>query len=210
MIQIPVVVFAKFLRNRRTSELKKIKYPEKRENQIPFKYYRSAIAAITRHHRSGNDPVVFKKAQEELFKKLVACEKPGSAVIPRNNLRAIAQYRMYFGERKFEVRSVPKLTVLAANVVVSTKVDLYVIENGEHLLVKLDLCKVKRNESETQCMLAITAQAVEQARLKIDESNIVLLRIEDGSELRGRKLQTNEKREMYTAGLEIEKIWESL
>jgi hypothetical protein len=210
MIPIPVAVFAKYLRNRLTSGLKQIKYSEKKENQIPFKYYRSAIAAISRHHRSGNDPAVFKQAQAELTKKLVACEKPGKAAILRNNIRAIAEYRMHFGGRNFDVRPVPKLKIFAANVVVSVKVDLCVIENGEHKLIKLDMCKGKKNESEAQSLLAITAQAAEQERFAIEASNILLLRPEDGSELRGRKLRTAEIRDLHKAGLEIESIWDSL
>jgi hypothetical protein len=210
MIQIPVLVFAKYLRNRRTSGLKQVKHAEKKENQIPFKYYRSALAAITRHHKSGNDPSVFKKAQAELAKKLAGCEKPGKAVILRNNIRAIAQYRMHFGGRNFEVRPVPKLKILAANIVVSAKVDLCVIENGENLLVKIDMCKGKKNESEAQSLLAITAEAAEQEQLRIEASNILLLRLEDGSELQGRKLRPAEKRDVQIAGLEIEKIWDGL
>jgi hypothetical protein len=210
MIQIPVLVFARYLRNRRVAGLKQVKHAEKQENQIPFKYYRSALAAITRHHRSGNDPAVLKKAQAELAKKLATCEKPGRAVILRNNLRAIAQYRTHFGNRNFEVLPVPKLKILAESVVVSAKVDLYVIENGQHLLVKLDMCKGKKNESETQSLLAITSEAAEQEQLAIEASNVLLLRLEDGSELRGRELRAAEIRDIQIAGLEIEKIWDSL
>jgi hypothetical protein len=210
MIQIPVSVFAKYLRNRRTYKLKQIKYTEKKENQIPFKYYRSAIATITRYHRCGNDPMEFKKAREKLTKSLALCEKPGKVVILRNNLRAIANYEMHFGKRIFVVKPVPSLKLLAANIVISAKVDLHVVEDGKPLLIKLDMCKAKQNEAEVESMLAITVEAAKSEGFQINETNVLQLRVEDGSESRGRKLRSGELRDLHTAGLEIEDAWEDL
>lgn len=210
MIQIPVSVFARYLRNRRTYGLKQIKYTEKKENQIPFKYYRSAIAAITRYHRCGNDPMEFKKAREKLIKSLASCEKPGKAVILRNNLRAIANYEMHFGKRIFVVKPTPSLKLFAANIVISAKVDLYVLEDGKPLLIKLDMCKAKQNEAEVESMLAITVEAAKLDDLQIDQTSVRQMRVEDGSELCGRQLRPSELRDLYAAGLEIEGAWEDL
>jgi hypothetical protein len=210
MIQIPVLVFARYLRNRRTYGLKQVKYAEKKENQIPFKYYRSAIAAIMRYHRGGNDPIEFKKAREKLTKSLALCEKPGKAVILRNNLRAIANYQMHFGNRVFEIRSVPSLKLHAANIVISAKVDMYVLEDGRPMLIKLDLCKAKQNEVEVESMLAITSEAAKSEGLHISAKSVLKLRVEDGSESHGRELRPAELRDVYAAGVEIEGAWEGL
>lgn len=210
MVPIPVLVFARYLRSRRTYGLKQIKYAEKKENQIPFKYYRTAIAAITRYHRSGQNPEEFKRAKEKLTKSLAECEKPGRAIILRNNLRAINNYEMHFGNRVFEIRPVPNLKLLAANVVVSAKVDLYVIENGRPLLIKLDMCKAKQNQEEAECMLAITGEAARLEGLPIKPTNVIKLRTEDGSESHGRELRPAELRDLHAAGLEIEGAWEGL
>jgi hypothetical protein len=210
MIQIPVLVFARYLRNRRTYGLKQVKHTEKKENQIPFKYYRSAIAAITRYHRSGNDHTEFKKAREKLTLSLASCEKPGKAVIIRNNLRAIANYQMHFGNRVFEVRPVPHLKLLVANVVISAKVDLHVLENGKPLLIKLDMCKAKQNEVEVDTILAITAEAAKTEGLHINAECILMLRVEDGSESPGRELRPAEFSHVYEASLQIEGAWEGL
>ena len=210
MIQIPVSVFAKYLRNRRIAGLKQTKYAEKKENQIPFKYYRSALSAITRYHRNGNDPAVFKKAQSDLAKKLAACQKPGGVVIIQNNLRAIFQYQTYFGRRQFEIRPVPKLKFPVSNILVSAKVDMHVIEGGEQLLLKLDMCKGKLNESEARSLLAITGYAAKQNGLPIPASNVHLLRLEDGSELQGNKINASLLTDIQAAANEIEQAWNDL
>lgn len=210
MIQIPVLVFARYLRNKRTYGLKQVKHAERKENQIPFKYYRSAISAIIRYHRSGNDPTEFRKTKEKLAKSLASCESPGKATILRNNLRAIANYQIHFGNRVFEIRPVPNLKLLAANIVISAKVDLYVLEDGRPLLIKLDMCKAQQNEVEVETMLAITSEAAMSEGLHIDAERVLKLRVEDGSESQGRKLRPAELRDLYSAGLEIEGVWDGL
>lgn len=210
MIQIPVLAFARFWRNKRTTTLKQIKHTEKNENSIPFKYYRTAIAAITRFHKNGNDAAVFKKTRSELAQKIKTCEKPGRAVILQNNLRAINAYESHFASRKFEVRPVPKLKLVSGDVVVSAKFDLHVIENGCERLVKLDMCRGKMNADEANSVLAITGEAAQQQGLQIGASNVLMLRLEDGSQLEGKSLSPAQRRDVANVAKDIEKLWRQL
>jgi len=66
VIQLSAAVFAQYARARNPSVLRRTKYRAKRENSIPFKYYRSAIAAIVRYHKRSNDPSVLKEAVQVL------------------------------------------------------------------------------------------------------------------------------------------------
>jgi hypothetical protein len=89
-------------------------------------------------------------------------------------------------------------------------VDLYVLENGRPLLIRLDMCKAQQNEAEVEIMLAITGEAAKSEGLHIDAERILRLRVEDGSESQGRKLRPAESRDLYSAGLEIEGVWDGL
>ena len=89
-IQLSVLVFAQFFRARRMTTLKQSKYPAKKENQIPFKYYRTAIATIIRYHKRNDDTgCVFDEAIVKLRSKIDLAEKQSQTFCPRNNLRAI-------------------------------------------------------------------------------------------------------------------------
>jgi hypothetical protein len=117
---------------------------------------------------------------------------------------------MHFGNRVFEIRSVPSLKLHAANIVISAKVDMYVLEDGRPMLIKLDLCKAKQNEVEVESMLAITSEAAKSEGLHISAKSVLKLRVEDGSESHGRELRPAELRDVYAAGVEIEGAWEGL
>jgi|GEM_PF-6444729 len=210
MIVLPVSVFVKFLRNKRTAQLRQVKHREKKENQIPFKYYRSAIAAITAYHRSGNKPEVFKTAKKNLLEKLAICEKPGTAVIIKNNLRAINQYQMHFGAKHYAVKSVPKLRIAIDEIAISTKADLCATQDGETLLIRLDMRKEGGNRSEMESLLSITAEAAKNGGLKVNPINVLCLRTEDGDEIRGHRLRSHEREAINLASREIATMWDSL
>ncbi|MCI0562896.1 MAG: hypothetical protein MN733_30820, partial [Nitrososphaera sp.] len=102
MIPVSANVFARYLRTRRLGVLKPIKDKEKEENQIPFKYYRTAIAAISRYHKSDNNRSIFRRALDQLQARIDAsADKPGRIVILKNNIRAILNYERCFDRRQF-------------------------------------------------------------------------------------------------------------
>lgn len=210
MIPLPVSIFVKYLKNKKTAPLRKAKHPEKKENQIPFKYYRSAIAAIIRYHRSGNDPKVFKETKKNLLKKLATCEKPRSAAIIKDNLHAINQYQMHFGAKQYAVKTAPKLAVIFGEVTIRTKVDLCADEKGKTVLIRLDMRKTKSNPIEEESLLSITSQAAKANGLTVEPANVLCLRTEDGNEVCGHQLSPHEQNAIHVASHEISRIWPSL
>jgi hypothetical protein len=210
MISLPVSIFVKYLKSKRTAQLRQVKHREKKENQIPFKYYRSAIAAIATYHRNGNDPSVFKNAKKTLLTKLATCEKPGSAIIIKNNLRAIDQYQMHFGTKHYIVRPVPKLKIVVGEITISTRADLCALQGDDLVLIRLDMTKKAGNRVEVESLLSIIAEAAKSNGVKVKPMNVVCLRTEDGDEIQGHQLRRNEREAINLASKEIAMMWGSL
>jgi len=152
---------------------------------------------------------VFRKKRIELGKDLATCEKPGKAIILRNNLRAIDNYETFFAKRKFEVRPVPHLRIQAAGVSVSSKFDMHVREGGEPRLIKLNLCRTKMNEQDARATLAITGEAARRERMGLRSSQIVMFMLEDGTELQGEDLGVPQS-ELDAIGNEFEEAWNNI
>jgi hypothetical protein len=160
--------------------LKPTKDKEKQENQIPFKYYRTAIAAISRYHKDDNNRSIFRRTLDQLQAKVDASAgKPGRIVILKNNIRAILNYERCFARRQFVPKPSPQLVLGSGEVLIGAKPDLVALEEGRLRLIRFDMKKRKPNPEEVQTVLAITLEAANAQGLALRPNQVMLLRLED-------------------------------
>lgn len=206
-IQLSALVYAKFFRTRRMAGLKPSKYPAKEENHIPFKYYRTAVATIIRYHKKNNDPAVFDEAIAKLEDKIDSAEKHSKTIIPRNNLRAIENYRQHFGKRKFKPQSIPQMHFVHDGVVVGAKPEMVVVENGQPMLVRFDMKQSEPNPVEISTLLDVTTIAAQSAGVKVQPGNVLVFRVEDGTAYTGSPVSAKRKSQLRDACSEIKDRW---
>lgn len=209
-IQLSALVYAKFFRTRRMAGLKPSKYPAKKENHIPFKYYRTAIATIIRYHKNGNNPAVFDEAIAKLTKKVDTADKQSKTIVPKNNLRAIQNYRQHFRSRQFKPQSIPQLHFAYDGVVVGAKPEMVVVENGQRMLIRFDMKQGQPNPVEISTLLDVTYVAAQDAGVKVQPENVLVLKVEDGSCYAGRRVSSSRKSQLREACTEIKRRWDEI
>lgn len=210
LIQISALVYAKFFRTRRMAGLKQSKYPAKKENQIPYKYYRPAIAAIIRYHKKNNDPAVFDDAIAKLQEKIDSAEQYSKTIAPRHNLRAIENYRLQFKNRQFKPESISPMHFLHADVLVGAKPEMVAIEKGERKLVRFDMKIPKPDQVEVDALLDIMYLSAVAGGVHVQAEDVLLLRLEDGSCFNGRKVTSSRRSQLKDACKEIKDRWEEI
>ena len=124
---------------RKLSKLKKYKFPESEESMGRSNYYVKALSAIKHHHRGDSSFVT--SILQALLVEAKTEKSPLRKAKLLNNHRAITEYLNCFGGRALVIRRGKLLYYTFKELVVSAQPDLVAEENGDLVLIKLNLSK---------------------------------------------------------------------
>ena len=214
MPQLSIGSFAKFIKaspSRQRAILRDFKFPKlkdgKKRPQIVR--YSEARAAIRHYHESGNDINTLLKAVETLTKKLAEHpEKDKSRV--QDNIRAIQTYMKHFHKHPFTVLQTPRPKYEHNSVQVSATPDLYVEENGERKLIKLDFSQQNPDPDVIDIVLKVTHEAGSAAGLGVKPKNVIYLDVSRQTRYTGAKLNRRLKKEIDAACETIADMWPNI
>lgn len=194
--------------SRKVATLKKYKQTDSGETKGRSNYYISALSFVTSYHKQGNHPSALTAYLAAMQKKLA--EKPND---PRwrakvlNNMRAAEQYIQHFGQRKFTVCEGKKLAYTHNGVVVSARPDLVIEENGERLLIKLNLGRIEHSSQMAAIQLHFMFTAANAAGLEIGPQQVVYIQPVEGFEHRGPASGFPPDKRLASICSEIEGLW---
>lgn len=144
-------------------------------------YYRPTFIAIRQYHAAGNDPNIFRAAKLELQKKHDISEKQWEQTKCLRNIQAIEVYEKRYGNRHFVVQTNHRLSFKLGPIVITAEPDLWVIESGNDVLLKIGLAKKKRDFIDI--VLTVIRKAAVASGYRVRAKNIVYLDISNGVEL---------------------------
>lgn len=196
---------------RQRTILRDFKYPKlkdgKKKPQIVR--YSEARAAIRKYHDSGNDITVLISAVEKLMSKKAEHPELDASRID-DNIRAISTYMKYFAENKFKVLQTPRPIYEHAGVEVSCSPDLYVEENGNKKLVKLDFNQHKPKDGEIDVVVKVMFEAASKAELGVKPKDVIYLDVTRLNQHNGTKLNKRLKKDIDAALETIQDMWQNI
>lgn len=213
MPQVSVNQFAKFIKSGPATQrtiLRNSKFPfltdGKKRPQIVR--YSEARAAIRHYHEGGNDVSALVSAVEALTKKLVLPDKDQARI--RDNIRAVETYMKHFAKNQFKVLETPRPKYEHAGVQVSTTPDLYVDEDGEKKLIKLDFNQQNPNPEIIEIVLKVTHEAASSVQLPVKPKNVIYLDVSRQIQYTGAALNKKLKKDIDAACETIADMWPSI
>ena len=182
-IRISASGFAEYVTSKgrsRANKLRPFKFPKKGEGAGRSSYYRRALKTIRAYHRANQDEKVFEKELAEIQHELGGASKRRESTKLKQNLMAIEEYRKLYGKRKFAILPNHRLECKIGAVTVTAQPDLWVEENGTHVLLKIGLAR--KGIDYVSVLLFIIHKAAVASRYSIDARNVVYLDIDSGTE----------------------------
>jgi hypothetical protein len=187
------------------SKLRPFKFPQKGEGHIRSSYYPTAIAVLSKYHKSENDPNVFTNALLELRKKITQTNDKGLRTKYGHNATAIESYRETYKDRIFKV--LPKRTIAYQRgpLLITVQPDLWAEENGILVLVKIGI--TRKHNSYVDILLTIIRKAAISHKYRVRAKNVVYLDIMTGKEMICKTPLTRFNRTFNDAAREIARVW---
>lgn len=182
-IRISASGFAEFLTSSgrsRANKLRPFKFPSKGEGAGRSSYYQRALKSIRAYHRANQDEKVFEREFMEIEHAMGGAGKRLELIKLKQNQRAIEEYRRMYGKRKFIILPNHRLEWKIGAVTVTAQPDLWVEENGTHVLLKIGLAR-KGTEYVNVLLFTIHKAAVASG-YGISARNVVYLDIGKGIE----------------------------
>lgn len=193
--------------NRKHSKLKQYQFPESEESKGRSNYYTTALSVIKRHHRGDKD-FVLSSLQGLILKASTETNRLKKAKLI-NNHRAIKDYIKSFGNRKLSIRRGAHLYYVYKDLVVSAQPDLVAEENGNLILIKLNLGKDDFAGGVCSTILHVLYEAATIKGLSIRSTGVECLQTSSGSRTAGPKLGFPDKRVLNASCQELLNLWGS-
>lgn len=182
-IRISASGFAEYVTSRsrsRANKLRPFKFRNKGEGAGRPSYYQRGSKAIRAYHKANQDEKVFDRELKEIQYALGGTAKRLEATKLKQNQMAIEEYRRMYGKRKFVILPDHRLECKIGPVTVTAQPDLWVEENGTHVLLKIGLAG--KGPEYVNVLLFIIHKAVLESRHPISARNVVYLDIGTGVE----------------------------
>ncbi len=168
---------------RKLSKLKKYKFPKSEESVGRSNYYVKALSAIKHHHRGDTSYV--NSTLQALLMRAKAEKSPLRRAKLLNNHRAIKEYLKCFGSRALAIRPGKLLYYTFKELVVSAQPDLVAEENGDLVLIKLNLSKEDFAGGVCATILHVLYEAAQAQGLPIKPTRVECLQTASGSRIVG-------------------------
>jgi hypothetical protein len=191
--------------SQKQSKLKKYQFPDSGESKGRSNYYVQATSAIKRHHRGQSDFV-----DSVLKELLIAASSEADRRMKAkylNNHRAITDYLKIFGSRPLIMKSGKRLHYVYKDLVVSAHPDLVAEENGELILIKLNLGKEDFAGGVNSTLLHVLYEAAKKKGLPIKPSGVECLQTSSGSRTTGPEHGFPDQKVLNAACQELLSLW---
>jgi hypothetical protein len=211
-IKISVTGLVKFMKSGPATQrtlLKTYKFPtEKNVKKRPqIVRYSEARTAIKKYHENSNDVATLLAAVTALEKKAATAGPDKDTSRLRDNIRAIEAYMKYFSKSKFVVLENPRPKYIHSSVEVSTSPDLFVEENGNKKLIKLDFNVSPLDSESIKIILKVMYEASISKNLTVKPKDVIYLDVSRNEQYNGEKLNQKLKNDIDAACETIEDIW---
>jgi hypothetical protein len=190
---------------RKQAVLKRFKFPKSEESVGRSNYYVKALSAIKRHHK-GDATAVNAILSDLLAEAATETDLRRKAKL-KNNHRAISDYLRQFGNRRFQIKPGKKFYYATKDVLVGAHPDLVVEEDGDLLLLKLNLGKEDFNGGVCALLLHVLYEAAQDQGLAIKPTSVECLQTSSGSRVVGPRRGFGPKSEIDAACREVAAIW---
>jgi hypothetical protein len=188
---------------RKKAVLKRFKFPESAESVGRSNYYVKALSAIKRHHKGESVATIMS----DLLSEAATETDPRKKAKLLNNYRAITDYLRIFGTRQLEIKPGKKLYYTSKDVLINAHPDLVAEENGNLVLVKLNLGKEDFGGGVCALLLHVLYEAAQIQGLAIPPSGVECLQTSSGSRIVGPKRGFPPKSTIDAACRELSSIW---
>jgi hypothetical protein len=121
------------------------------------------------------------------------------------NIVAFEACLKLYGNRKFQVLPNKRMRYQLRNITVTAQPDLWVVENGTQVLLKIGVARHK--PAYIHLTLSLLRKAAVASGFKIRAKNIVYLNISNGTEMIATGGLTRFNQVLRTAADEIEQVW---
>jgi len=190
---------------RKTTVLKRFKFPKSEESVGRSNYYVKALSAIKRHHKG--DTVYVNKLLQELLAEMATETDNRKRAKLANNHRAISDYLKNFGNRKLIIKPGKRLYFVSGDVVVSAQPDLVAEESGQLKLFKLNLGKEDYAGGVNPVLLHTLHEAAVNRGLLLTPKDIECLEVSSGHRVIGPKSGFPPRKALDDACAELSSIW---
>jgi hypothetical protein len=213
-MKISVKMLADFMlasSSRQRTIIRDAKYPKLKDGKPKPQIvrYSEARAAIRGYHESGNNINVLLTAVERLVKKKAEHPEKNASRID-DNIRAIKAYINYYSKNKFNILATPRPVYRFEQVEVSATPDLFIEEDGNKKLIKLDFNQTKPKEEGIDIILKVMFEAAVALELGVRPKDVVYLDVSRQGQKTGAKLNKSLKRDVDAALATIQDMWANI
>jgi len=170
-------------------------------------YYVKALSLIKQHHK-GNSAHVTSSIQN-LLKEAMAETVPHKRAKLLSNHRAIMDYLKHFGTRKLTIRPGKHLYYVFEDLVVSAHPDLVAEEDGNLVLIKLNLSKKDFPGGVSAMLLHVLYEAAQIKGLAVNSTGVECLQTSSGTTTVGPKKGFPDKKSLNAGCQTILDLWEN-
>jgi hypothetical protein len=171
--------------SRKQNTLKRYRSPKSGESVGRSNYYVKALSLIKRHHRG--ECTYVRSQVSKLLAEANAEPAPREKTKLLSNYRAVTDYLKHFGDRNLTMRTGKQLYYLFENLIVSAQPDLIAEENGNLVLIKLNLGKKDFSGGVSAMLLHVLYEAAQTSGVPLKSSGVECLQTSSGSRTIGPK-----------------------
>lgn len=212
MIKLSAKGLAKYITASPASQrkiLQDFKYPKEDEPFAMRLYYQDAVDAIRAFHKGGQSRGWLLERADDLS-RLAALNGGNSGIRLRNNSKAVRQYEVGFGSRRFAVMNELRLYLFIDKVRISVAPELYVIEGKKEKIIRLDFTKSAVNPEVVKIVSQCMFEAARGRIAELTSSSVLYFDVRNGTEYRGARMQSRTLRDVEAACKTISTLWDSI
>ena len=187
--------------SRKHAVLRRYRSPKSGESVGRSNYYVKALSAIKRHHRGDSSHV--GSTLRTLLAEAATETNPRKKAKLLNNHRAITDYLKNFGSRTLTIKPGKHFHYTFRDLVVSARPDLVAEENGNLILIKLNLGKDDFAGGVSSTLLHVLYEAAQVKGIPVKPTGVECLHASSGARIRGPRQGFPSKQVLNNACQEI-------
>jgi hypothetical protein len=190
---------------RKKATLEKYKSPTSGASVGRSNYYIRALSLIKQHHKGASTHVT--SSIRKLLSEAKAEPDPRKRTKLLSNQRAVVDYLKHFGARDLTIKPGKQLYYAFENLVVSAQPDLVAEEDGNLLLIKLNLGKKDFSGGLPAMLLHLLYEAAQMKGLPVKPTGVECLQTSSGSKIAGPKKGFSDKQALNAQCQAILALW---
>lgn len=192
----------------RSSILRPFKFRKDGEGRARAIFYPPVVTVIRKFYRSEKKRSILDEAIEGWEKRAEATENRALKSRLRGDAKALQAFHKLYGARDFTILPTHRITLRIGNITWKATPDLWVLENGIEVLIKVGFANKSR--SYTDILLAVIRSAALVNKYRVKRENVVYLDARTGEERICRFPISRLRRTLLAASREIANLWDSV